>query len=71
MIGNDIIWVHFIQYFFYLNPTNFTIFALVALGTNLDDEGSSRTIYLSLLNAPRRISISRRLRQTRREAPID
>jgi hypothetical protein len=70
MIGNDIIWVHLIQYFFYLSSTNFPIFALVALCTNLDDESRSRTIYLSLLIAPRRVLISPRLASSRSEAPI-
>jgi hypothetical protein len=52
---NDIIWVHFTQFFFYLNPTNFPIFALVALGINLDDKSNSRTIYISLTRVPNRI----------------
>jgi hypothetical protein len=71
MIYNNIGWVYFTQLFFYINPKNFIIFAFVALGTNLDDESSSRTIYLSLINAPRRISISRELPHSRSEASGD
>jgi hypothetical protein len=71
MIYNNIGWVYFTHSFFYINPKNFIIFALIALGANLDDESTSRTIYLSLLNEPRRLSISHRLPHSRSEASID